>query len=137
VPDVFKIIISFSGSSLTLILGEVLYVSFGLHTNRMPTNTLLHLIPNLLFLTAVLNSGCYRLALSEIMHKSLHYLCLSPGPDSVVAIPTKLQAGQSGHRIPVGETFSLPIQISPGIYLASYTIVLGLFPRGEAAGMWH
>jgi len=46
----------------------------------MPMNTLLHLIPNLLFLTAVLNSGCYRLAFSEIMHKSLHYLCLSPGP---------------------------------------------------------
>ena len=79
-PDVFKITISSSSSSLTLILGEVLYVSFGLHTNRMPTNTLLHLIPNLLFLNAVLNSGCYRLAFSEIMHKSLHYLCLPPGP---------------------------------------------------------
>ena len=80
VPDVFNITISFSSSSLTFILWEVLYVSFGLHTNRIPMNTLLHLLPNLLFLTVVLNSGCYRLAFSKIMHRSLHYLCLPPGP---------------------------------------------------------
>jgi len=33
-----------------------------------------------------------------------------------------LQAGWSGHRVPVGARFSIPVQNSPGAQQATYTI---------------
>jgi hypothetical protein len=46
---------------------------------------------------------------------------------------TLLQAGQSRERILVGAKFSTPIQTSPGVHLASYSMILGLFPWGKVA----
>jgi hypothetical protein len=39
-----------------------------------------------------------------------------------------LRAGRSGDRIPVGTRFSKPVQIVPGVHLASFTMVTGSFP---------
>jgi len=119
-----------------LILGEVLYLSFGLHTNRMPLNTLLHLTPNLLFLIAVLNSGCYRLAFSEIMHKSLHYLCLSPGMGRCSRY-TDYVTGWTVRRSNPGGGEIFLVRADQPWYPASYTMVPALFPRGKSARVWH
>ena len=44
-----------------------------------------------------------------------------------------LRARQSGHRIPVGAGFSVPVQTGPGSHLASYTMGTGSLSRGGKA----
>jgi hypothetical protein len=50
------------------------------------------------------------------------------GPGSSVGIATKLWAGQSGDRIPVGARFSAPVQTGPGAHPSSCTMGTGSFP---------
>jgi hypothetical protein len=47
--------------------------------------------------------------------------------DSSVSIAT-LQAGRSGYRIPVGASFSTPVQTGSEAHPASYTMSTGTFP---------
>jgi hypothetical protein len=51
----------------------------------------------------------------------------SIGPGSSVGIATKVRAGRSGDRIPVGARFSA-VQTGPGAHLASCTMGTGSFP---------
>jgi len=48
-----------------------------------------------------------------------------------------LWARRSGDRIPVGATFSAPVQTGPAAHPASYTKGTGLFLGGRAAGAWR
>ena len=53
---------------------------------------------------------------------------LVSGPGSSVGIATELRAGQSGDRIPVGESFSAPVQTVPGAHATSCKMGTGSFP---------
>ena len=44
-----------------------------------------------------------------------------------------LRAGRSGDRIPVGSTFSAPVQTGPGAHLASCRMGTGSFPGVKTA----
>jgi hypothetical protein len=46
-----------------------------------------------------------------------------------------LRAGRSGDRLPVGATFSPPVQTGPGAYPASYKWVPGLSWGGGGNGV--
>jgi hypothetical protein len=61
----------------------------------------------------------------SVFNKWLPYRC---GPGSVVGIATGYGAGRSGDRIPVGKTFSKPIQTGPGAHPASCIMNTGSFP---------
>ena len=56
------------------------------------------------------------------------------GRDSSVDIATRYGLDCSGDRIPVGASFSAPIQIGPGAHPASYTIGTGSFPGVKQPG---
>ena len=45
-----------------------------------------------------------------------------------------LLAGRSGDRIPVGESFSAPVQTGPGAHLASHTTGTGSFSEVKRPG---
>jgi hypothetical protein len=62
-------------------------------------------------------------------------ICLLVGRGSSVGIATRLRAGRSGDRIPVGVRFSAPVQTGPGAHPASYTMGTGsLFPGVKRPG---
>jgi len=46
------------------------------------------------------------------------------------------EMGRSGVRIPVGATFSAPVQTGPGAHPASCTGSTGSLTRGTAVGAW-
>jgi hypothetical protein len=56
-------------------------------------------------------------------------VCVSTGL-STTTVASRLRAGQSVDRIPMGARFSAPVQIGPGAHPASYTLGTG----GKAAG---
>jgi hypothetical protein len=45
-----------------------------------------------------------------------------------------LRDGQSGDRLPVGATFSAPVQTNPGAHQASYTMGTGCFTGVKRPG---
>jgi hypothetical protein len=50
------------------------------------------------------------------------------GPGELSRYSGWLRAGRSGDRIPVGASFSAPVQTGPGAHPASYTMGTGSFP---------
>jgi hypothetical protein len=45
-----------------------------------------------------------------------------------------LRAGRSGDRIPVGESFTAPVQTGPDVHPVSYTVDTGSFPGVKRQG---
>ena len=57
------------------------------------------------------------------------YKTITCGPGSSVSVATTLRIGQSGDRIPVGVTFSAPVQTGPEAHPASCTMGTRSFPE--------
>jgi hypothetical protein len=55
------------------------------------------------------------------------------GRDSSVGIAACC-GGRLGDRIPEGGKFYAPVQVDPGVHLASYTVLIESLSRGKTAG---
>jgi hypothetical protein len=56
------------------------------------------------------------------------------GPGYLSRYSDSLQTGRSGNRIPVGTSFSAPVQNGLGAHPASCTMGIGCFPGGKRKG---
>ena len=74
-----------------------------------------------------INLGIFEIRLARVcvlrhravLHRYFHFV---GDRDISVGIATELRPGWSGDRIPVGVTFSVPMQTGPGAHPASYTM---------------
>lgn len=66
-----------------------------------------------------------------------HVLILDPSWDSIASIATRYGLDGLGFETMLGVRFTGPIQTGDEAHSAFCKWVLGLFPRGEAAGAWH